>query len=73
MRTPVLSNFPRIFSLAATLILTLLIAANVFAQSQITTGTIQGTVVDANGAVVPGVNVEIKNLGTNSLRTLTTD
>ena len=73
MRTPVLSSFPRILTFAASLTLTLLIALNVSAQTQITTGTIQGTVVDANGAVVPGANVEIKNLGTNFSRTLTTD
>src|SRR5256884_1452306 len=42
-------------------------------QTQITTGTIQGTVTDANGAIVPGANVEIKNLETNLSRTLTTD
>src|ERR1043166_3255005 len=47
------------------------VAAN--AQTQITTGTIQGTVLDANGAAVPGANVEIKNLDTNISRTLTTD
>ena len=73
MRTPVLSSFPRIFTFAASLILTLLIVPTIVAQTQITTGTIQGTVVDANGAVVPGANVEIKNLGTNFSRTLTTD
>jgi len=38
-----------------------------------TTGTIQGTVTDTNGAIVPGANVEIKNLDTNLSRTLTTD
>ncbi len=51
----------------------LAIAYVVNAQTQITTGTIQGTVTDANGAVVPGANVEIKNLDTNLSRTLTTD
>jgi hypothetical protein len=51
----------------------LAIASVVNAQTQITTGTIQGTVTDANGAVVPGANVEIKNLDTNFSRTLTTD
>ena len=73
MRTPVLSSFPRFYTFATTLILTLLIAVNAGAQTQITTGTIQGTVVDANGAVVPGANVEIKNLGTNFSRTVTSD
>src|SRR5713226_9510962 len=51
----------------------LAIASVVTAQTQITTGTIQGTVTDVNGAVVPGANVEIKNLDTNLSKTLTTD
>ena len=42
-------------------------------QTQMTTGTIQGTVTDANDAIVPGANIEIKNLETNFTRTLTTD
>src|SRR5690242_377212 len=73
MRTPVLGKFPRIQYFAAALTLTLLIVPTILAQSQITTGTIQGTVVDANGAIVPGANVEIKNLDTNNTRTLPTD
>src|SRR5213594_2958515 len=47
------------------------IAAN--SQTQSTTGTIQGTVTDANGAIVPGASVEIRNLETNLSKTLTTD
>jgi hypothetical protein len=47
------------------------VAAN--AQTQITTGTIQGTVLDANGAAVPGANVELKNIDTNFARTTTSD
>jgi len=50
-----------------------LLAPAIVAQTQITTGTIEGTVVDANGAVIPGASVEIKNLDTNFSRTLTTD
>src|SRR5690349_20719636 len=72
MRTPVLIKFPRMQCIAA-LILTLLIVPAIVAQTQSTTGTIQGTVVDANGAIVPGANVEIKNLDTNNTRTLPTD
>src|SRR5688572_10679564 len=43
------------------------------AQTQITSGTIQGTVVDANGAYVPGATVEIKEIQTNFTRNATTD
>ena len=56
----------------ATLLLALLfIASPVFSQ-QITTGTIQGVVTDASGAVVPGVVVEVKNVDTNLVRSQTT-
>src|SRR5687768_3680644 len=72
MRTPVFVSFPKIQIFAASLLLVLVIAPSVVAQSQVT-GTIEGTVVDANGAVVPGANVEIKHLETNNLRSLPTD
>lgn len=39
----------------------LLLAGNVFAQSQATTGNIEGRVLDPNGAVVPNVNVSATN------------
>ena len=42
------------------------------AQTQITTGVIQGTVTDATGALLPGVTVEARNVGTNLTRTMTT-
>jgi len=73
MRTPVPANFPRIQFFTFSIVLLLLIAPSIVAQTQITTGTIQGTVIDANGAVVPGANVEIKNLETNISRNVTTD
>src|SRR4030095_16563011 len=60
-------------TVAACFFVFVICALSVFSQSQITTGTIQGTVLDTNGAVVPGANVEIKNLDTNLSRTLTTD
>ena len=69
MRTP----FPRLQFFATSIILALLITTSAVSQTQITTGTIQGTVIDANGAVVPGANVEIKNLDTNVARNVTTD
>jgi hypothetical protein len=48
-------------------------AYGVSAQTQITTGVIQGTVLDEQGGVVPGANVEVKSPDTNFSRTLTTD
>ena len=71
MPTPVPSSLPRLQYPIATLLLTLLFALT--ASAQILTGTIQGTVQDANGAVVPGANVVIKNTETNSSRTVVTD
>jgi hypothetical protein len=53
-------------------VLTLCVAASASAQSQITTGVIQGTVTDTTGALVPGAQVEVKNADTNFTRTLTT-
>ncbi len=59
--------------------ITLLVAVLVFAvpgllgQSQITTGTIQGTISDPSGAVVPNAKVALKNVATGFQRTLTTD
>src|SRR5215217_9374749 len=73
MRTRVLGNVPRINLFTFSFVLALLIAPSVVAQSQITTGTIQGKVVDVNGAAVAGANVEIKNLDTNLTRSLRTD
>jgi hypothetical protein len=43
------------------------------AQTQITTGVIQGTVADPTGASLPGVTVEARNLDTNQARTLVTE
>ena len=73
MRTPVFRSFPRLQTFAANLILILLLAPAVAAQTQSTTGNIQGTVQDANGDVVPGANVEIKNVDTGLSRSLVTD
>jgi len=54
------------------LLLGLVSAGPARAQSQITTGVIQGTVVDESGAVMPGTEVEARSLGQNVARTLTT-
>ncbi|HKC87529.1 MAG TPA: TonB-dependent receptor [Blastocatellia bacterium] len=43
-----------------------------FAQSQLGTGSISGTVSDSNGAVISGATVTITNAGTGLVRKLTT-
>src|SRR5438034_6497788 len=74
MRNALLPSFAvRIKGIGICLLMLTFVAAAVQAQTQITAGTIQGTVVDANGAAVPGATVEIKNLETNLDRTLSTD
>ena len=42
------------------------------AQSTVATGSIQGTVTDPNGAVVPGATVTITNKGTGQVNKITT-
>jgi hypothetical protein len=49
-----------------------LLAGPGWSQTQITSGVIQGTVMDATGATLPGVSVEIKNVDTNQTITRVT-
>src|SRR5216683_3330828 len=49
------------------------LAGNAWGQVQITTGSIQGTVVDENGGALVDASVEARNLDTNLLRTVTAD
>ena len=71
------NTFDRLWQVGSSLMLALIVicAASIagHSQTQITTGTIEGTVTDEQGAIVPGATVEIKNLDTNVSRTLTTD
>ncbi|HYN08930.1 MAG TPA: carboxypeptidase regulatory-like domain-containing protein [Vicinamibacterales bacterium] len=57
----------------AIVIASLVLASPAFAQIQITTGVIQGTVTDATGAVLAGVAVEVKNIETNITESRVTD
>ncbi len=50
-----------------------LFAPLVLAQSQATTGVIEGTITDPSGAILPGVTVTLTNTGTNYEKSLTTD
>ncbi len=54
-------------------IVVLLVALPLFAQSQATTGVIEGTVVDASGAAIPGVTVTIRNTATGYEVVVVTD
>src|SRR6516225_6724705 len=55
---------------STTMLLVLAMAPATSAQS---TGTIEGTITDAQGAVVPGVTVVIRNQATGGERSLATD
>jgi Carboxypeptidase regulatory-like domain/TonB-dependent Receptor Plug Domain len=59
-----------IFNLAIVL---MLLSFSVFAQSQSTTGLIQGTVLDQNGAVISGASVNVENTETGFERTVTSN
>jgi hypothetical protein len=54
-------------------LLLVLLPAALLAQSQATTGVIEGTVTDATGAALPGVTVTIHNTATNFEQTSITD
>jgi len=74
MQRPTFPSFAQwVKGIGISLLVILAIAPVASSQTQITTGTIQGTVTDANGAIMPGANVEIKNLDTNLSKTLSTD
>ena len=51
----------------------LAVATPLAAQTQITTGVIQGLVMDSTGAVLPGVDVTIVNTETNLSQSQTTN
>ena len=55
------------------LLVSCVLALPVLGQTQSTTGTIEGTVLDANGAALPGASVELKNSATNFTKTFETD
>ena len=53
-------------ALGALFVVTFLaMAVTASAQPQITTGVIDGIVVDSSGGVLPGVDVQVRNVDTN--------
>ncbi len=74
MHNPLLRSLAaQVKGLSLCLFAIIVLASSAFAQTQITSGNIQGTVLDANGAALPGAAVELKNIETNFSRSLTTD
>ena len=59
--------------LAIAIAVSLAFTVSASAQMQIATAVIEGVVVDTSGAVIPGVDVEVRNVETNLTRTLVTD
>jgi hypothetical protein len=57
----------------ASVVFVFLIGATAFAQSQATTGLIQGNVADPSGAVVQGATVTVSNIDTGFERTVTSN
>ncbi len=66
------ARFPRSLFLvfAMTLAIVLLPGA---VSGQTVTGTLQGTVTDANGAIVPGADIVVRNVETGQERNLKTN
>ncbi|HET9528099.1 MAG TPA: TonB-dependent receptor, partial [Pyrinomonadaceae bacterium] len=67
-----MKNVFKFFGLSALLMCFALFAGSAAAQSS-TTGSIEGTVTDANGAAVPGVSVRVTSPNLISAQTATTD
>lgn len=63
----------KVRALASLFLVFLTLTTFAFAQTQITTGVIQGSVTDPSDAVLPGAEVSVRNLDTNFTKTLTTD
>src|SRR5436305_14604991 len=60
-------------SLSLSVLFLVALAPSLLAQSQATTGVIEGTVTDAQGGAVPGVTISVKNTATNFESVAVTD
>ena len=60
------------FRLVIATLLSLFIATTASAQGQAINGTIEGTVTDASGAVLPGVTITVTNTDTGEMRVVVT-
>src|ERR1700682_5729898 len=68
-----LKHFTPLTKLCALVAFVLIMATGAFAQSQATTGNIEGRVLDPKEAVVPGANVTVTNQQTGLEKTTTSD
>ena len=66
-----LRSFSRVLVFAC--LVTSLCGSRLLAQSQATTGVIEGTVLDQSGGALPGATVNLKNTATNFEQNFTTD
>jgi hypothetical protein len=66
-------TFPLFNSLFTLIACTLFLACGVYAQSQATSGNIEGRILDANGAVIPNASVTATNQDTGLEKSVTTD
>jgi len=71
--TPLSSRIKRYLQFALPLFLVLLLSVVCFAQTTISTGSIQGTITDPSGAVVSGAKVSIRNKATDQTSVTTTN
>ncbi len=72
-RHPARRPFGRLALVAWALALTSVVPALAVAQSTAVNGTIEGTVLDASGGVLPGVTITVTNVDTGALRVVVTN
>ena len=63
----------KFYGFSISLLAILISFISVFGQSQSTTGVIQGTVFDPNGALIPSASINVKNQNTGFERTVTSN
>ena len=73
MNIHVLCQIVRPYRVATLLCVLLSISAATFAQTTVSTGSIQGTITDPSGAVVSGARVTVRNKGTDQTVATTTN
>ncbi len=73
MTTPASSRIKRYIAFSFSLFVVFSLCLAAFAQTTISTGSIQGTITDPSGAVVSGAKVSIRNNGTDQTSVTTTN